>query len=83
LPRDQLLYPHGSESQHFAKCLSALDAYLWNRISKFDHWVGEKFCREYRRSLHNVRVDDTGPHGDYEDPFISVINGNCLFARSL
>jgi hypothetical protein len=69
--------------RHRAKFASILDAYLWHeRISEAEHDAGEKFGREYSRSVLKIKTNDTGAHGDFEDPFISAINGNHLLRKA-
>ncbi len=65
--------------RHRAKFSSALEHYLWrNFISEIECEIGEKFGKEYLRSVLKVKVSDTGSHGDLQDPLISAINGNRL-----
>ncbi len=65
--------------RHRAKFSSVLEHYLWrNFITEIECDVGEKFGREYLRSVLKVKTADTGSHGDLQDPFISRINGNKL-----
>jgi hypothetical protein len=67
--------------RHRAAFSSALDAYLWHGvISLAEREAGEKFYREYARSVLKIRIYDysAGAHADNEMAAISAINGNVL-----
>ena len=63
---------------HRAKFSNILDAYLWHKvISDPEHEAGQRFNREYSRSVLKIRVyDGAGSHGDPGMASISAINGN-------
>jgi hypothetical protein len=71
--------------RHCAMFTSILDAYLWNRsISETEHAAGEKFGREYSRSVLKIKVNDigSGSQDDVEMAYISAINGNHLLRKA-